>query len=97
MEQKILTFMVALMDVYKDEEERELNVISPIEFPQNGDMTEDIYCMLRAIQMIVMRITGDNDMDVLDVIAMMNRLAFQYAEKLPIMKKMKRRITKTKG
>lgn len=81
MEQKILTFMVALMDVYKDEEERELNVISPIEFPQNGDMTEDIYCMLRAIQMIVMRITGDNDMDVLDVIAMMNRLAFQYAEK----------------
>lgn len=81
MEQKIFTFMVALMDVYKDEDDRELNDISPIEFPENGDMTEDIYCMLMAIQMIIMRITGDNDMDVLDVIAMMNRLAFQYAEK----------------
>lgn len=81
MEQKIFAFMVALMDVYKDEDDRELNDISPIEFPENGDMTEDIYCMLRAIQMIIMIITGDNDMDVLDVIAMMNRLAFQYAEK----------------
>lgn len=81
MEQKILAFMVALTDVYKDEDDRESSVISPIEFPENGDMTENIYCMLRAIQMIIMRITGDDDMDILDVIAMMNRLAFRYAKK----------------
>lgn len=79
-EQKTLTFLIALSDVYK-EDDRELNCMSPIELPEDGNMTEDIFCMLKAIHTMIVKIVGDEDMDLLDTIAMLNRLVFQFGEK----------------
>ncbi len=79
-EQKTLTFLIALSDVYKEDDDRELNCMSPIELPDNGDMSEDIYCMLKAIHAMLIKITGDNNMDLLDTIATLNRLVFQFKE-----------------
>lgn len=79
-EQKTLTFLIALSDVYKKDDDRELNCMSPIELPDNGDMSEDIYCMLKAIHAMLIKITGDNNMDLLDTIATLNRLVFQFKE-----------------
>lgn len=80
-EQKTLTFLIALSDVYKEDDDRELNCMSPIELPENGDMSEDIFCMLKAMHIVIVKITGDDDMDLLDTIAMLNRLVYQYSEK----------------
>ncbi len=80
-EQKTLTFLIALSDVYKEDDDRELNCMSPIELPENGDMSEDIFCMLKAMHFMIVKITGDDDMDLLDTIAMLNRLVYQYSEK----------------
>lgn len=80
-EQKTLTFLIALSDVYKDDDDRELNCMSPIELPDNGDMSEDIFCMLKAMHFMLVKIMGDEDMDLLDTIAMLNRLVYQYSEK----------------
>lgn len=80
-EQKTLTFLIALSDVYKEDDDRELNCMSPIELPENGDMSEDIFCMLKAMHFMIVKITGDEDMDLLDTIAMLNRLVYQYSEK----------------
>ena len=80
-EQKTLTFLIALSDVYKEDDDRELNCMSPIERPENGDMSEDIFCMLKAMHIMIVKITGDDDMDLLDIIAMLNRLVYQYSEK----------------
>lgn len=80
-EQKTLTFLIALSDVYKEEDDRELNCMSPIELPEDGNMTEDIFCMLKAIHTMIVKIVGDEDMDLLDTIAMLNRLVFQFGEK----------------
>ncbi len=80
-EQKTLTFLIALSDVYKEDDDRELNCMSPIELPENGDMSEDIFCMLKAMHFMIVKIMGDEDMDLLDTIAMLNRLVYQYSEK----------------
>ena len=80
-EQKTLTFLIALSDVYKEDDDRELNCMSPIELPEDGNMTEDIFCMLKAIHTMIVKIVGDEDMDLLDTIAMLNRLVFQFGEK----------------
>ena len=55
--------------------------MSPIELPEDGNMTEDIFCMLKAIHTMIVKIVGDEDMDLLDTIAMLNRLVFQFGEK----------------
>lgn len=80
-EQKTLTFLIALSDVYKEEDDRELNCMSPIKLPEDENMTEDIFCMLKAIHTMIVKIVGDEDMDLLDTIAMLNRLVFQLGEK----------------
>lgn len=80
-EQKTLTFLIALSDVYKEDDDRELNCMSPIKLPEDGNMTEDIFCMLKAIHTMIVKIVGDENMDLLDTIAMLNRLVFQFGEK----------------
>lgn len=79
-DQKILAFYIALTDVYKDEEERDLSSIPAIKISDNGDVTEDFYCILRAIHIMLMKTTGNDDMDVLDAVAMLNRVAFRFLE-----------------
>lgn len=78
-EEKIVTLFVALMDAYKDEEERELNNLSPIEIV-NGDMTENFYCMFSAIKLFYQKMSNTK-CDSLDFIAILNRLAFQYGKR----------------
>lgn len=77
--EKIVTLLVALMDAYKDEEERELNNFSPIEIV-NGDMTENFYCMFCAIKLFYQKMSN-TECDDLEFIAILNRLAFQYGKR----------------
>ncbi len=80
-ENKAIAFLIALSDVYKDVDDRELDCISPLTIPENGDMSEDIFCMLKAMHLMIVKIMGDEDMDLLDTIAMLNRLVFRFGEK----------------
>jgi TolB-like protein len=75
MENKALRFLTALMDVYRDEENRELEAFPPMEFAD--DVTEDFTAMLLAMKVIVERVTG-YDGDIIDFTHMLNKLAVQY-------------------
>ena len=60
-EQKALQFTVALSDVYRDEENRELEAFSKLEL--TDDATEDITAMLVAMRFVCERLTGyDGDL-----------------------------------
>lgn len=74
-ERKALQFMTALMDVYRDEENRELNAFGVLEFSE--DVTEDFTAILLAMKVLVERITG-YDGDIIDFTHMLNKLAVQY-------------------
>lgn len=37
--------------------------------------------MLKAMHLMIVKIMGDEDMDLLDTIAMLNRLVFRFGEK----------------
>lgn len=56
-EEKALHFYTAISDVYRDEENRELEAFSKLELPAD-DMTDDITAMLVAFQFVVQRLTG---------------------------------------
>lgn len=74
-EQKALCFLTALMDVYRDEENRELDAFSGMEF--SDDVTEDFTAMLLAMKVVVERVAG-YDGDIIDFTHMLNKLAVQY-------------------
>lgn len=80
-DQKILAFYIALTDVYRDEEDRDLSSVPAIEISDDGDVTEDVYCILRAVHIMLMKITGNYDMDVLDAVAILNRVVFRFTKK----------------
>lgn len=73
--QKGLCFLTALMDVYRDEENRELEAFGAMEF--SDDVTEDFTAMLLAFKVVFERITGD-DGDLIDFTHVLNKLAVQY-------------------
>ena len=75
-EQKALYFLTALMDVYRDEEHRDLDAFSKMEF--SDDLTEDFTAMLLAMKTIFVRVTGDEDSDFIDFTHILNKLAVQY-------------------
>lgn len=75
-EEKALHFVAAISDVYKDEENRELEAISKLELPMD-DATDDITAMLIAFKLVVRRLTGD-DGDLIDFTHILNKLAVQY-------------------
>ena len=60
---KILHFLIALQDCYKDEDERESAVIEKLELSN-----EELY----------KRITGDDKIDILGFTHILNRLVFQF-------------------
>lgn len=72
---KAMQFLTALMDVYRDEDRRELEAFSAMEF--SDDVTEDFTAMLLAMKVIVDRVTG-YDGDIIDFTHMLNKLAVQY-------------------
>ncbi len=74
-EQKALYFLTALMDVYRDEENRELDAFSKMEF--SNDVTEDFTAMILAMKLVFERITG-NDGDLIDFTHILNKLAVQH-------------------
>ena len=74
-EEKALHFFAAISDVYKDEENRELEAFSKLELPMD-DATDDITAMLIAFQFVVQRLTG-YDGDLIDFTHILNKLAVQ--------------------
>lgn len=76
-EEKILTFCTALSDAYREDEKRELNAFSVLKF-EDKELTEDFYCMFRAIMLMYSKIT-DEDCDQLDFLAVLNRLIYQFS------------------
>ena len=75
MKDKAIQFLTALMDVYRDEEKRELEVFSAMEL--SDDVTEDFTALLLAMKVLVEKITG-YDGDIIDFTHMLNKLAVQY-------------------
>lgn len=74
-DQKILTFMIALQDMYRDEDDREGAVLSKLDLNEE-ELTEDFTAMVYAIWVLYRRITGD-DVDIMGFTHIVNRLAFQ--------------------
>lgn len=72
-EDKILHFMAALSDVYKEEEEKEGDHLAPLELTED-DLTEDFTAMIYALWAFYKRITG-SDLDILEFTYIVNRLA----------------------
>lgn len=75
-EEKAMAFATALTDVYRDEENRELEAVRKMNLSE--DVTEDFTAMLIAMRMIFMKITGDTDSDIIDFTHILNKLAVQY-------------------
>lgn len=74
-EEKAMHFLMALSDVYRDEENRELDAFSAIKF--SDDITEDFTAMLIAMNLIFDRIVG-SDGDLIDFTHVLNKLAVQH-------------------
>ena len=74
-EQKAMAFLTALSDVYRDEENRELDAFGKMKFSK--DITEDFTAMLLAMKAAFDNICGD-DSDLIDFTHILNKLAVQY-------------------
>lgn len=74
-EQKALQFLTAFMDAYRDEENRELDAFSAMEF--SDDVTEDFTAMLLAMKVLFERVCGE-DADLIDFTHILNKLAVQH-------------------
>lgn len=75
-EEKAITFISAITDVYRDEENRELEAFSKMDLSE--DVTEDFTAMLVAMKVIFEGITGDHDSDIIDFTHILNKLAVQH-------------------
>ncbi len=71
---KVLSFMVALNNVYKDEEDQE--EITKLELKEE-ELTEDFTAMLHALYLFYTRISGD-EVDFIGFSHLCNRLAIQH-------------------
>lgn len=75
-EEKAMAFATALTDVYRDEENRELEAVRKMNLSE--DVTEDFTAMLIAMRMIFMKITRTKDSDIIDFTHILNKLAVQW-------------------
>lgn len=73
---KIMVFLAALSDVYKDEGERESFAIPHLDLKEN-ELTEDFTAMVYAVYMMFKQITGD-DTDIIGFTHTINRLIVQH-------------------
>lgn len=74
-EDKIMHFAVALADAYKDEDEKEGNVLAPLKFDEK-ELTEDFTAMIYAQWGLYVNITGEK-IDVLEFSHIVNHLVVQ--------------------
>ena len=72
---KALHFFTALTDVYRLEENRELDAFSKLDF--GDDCTDDMTAILLALHLFMVRVT-DFDGDLIDLTHVLNKLAFQH-------------------
>lgn len=72
---KVLHFVMALIDVYKNEEEKESTGLIPLEL-KNEELTEDFTAMIYAMWAIYVDITKES-VDVIGFTHIINRLVFQ--------------------
>lgn len=72
---KVLHFVTALIDVYKNEEEKESTGLIPLEL-KNEELTEDFTAMIYAMWAIYVNITKES-VDVIGFTHIINRLVFQ--------------------
>lgn len=75
-EEKAMAFATALTDVYRDEENLELEAVRKMNLSE--DVTEDFTAMLIAMRMIFMKITRTKDSDIIDFTHILNKLAVQW-------------------
>lgn len=75
-EEKALHFLTALLDVYRDEDRRELEAFSKLEF--TDDFADDFTAMLLAMKLLLERLTGDGSNDLIDFTHVLNKLAVQH-------------------
>lgn len=77
MNYKTMMLLAAMLDCYRDEEDRELYAFGKIQMnPEN--VTEDFTAMLLAMHINYMSITGDTESDLIDFTHILNKLAVQY-------------------
>lgn len=81
--QKILYFVQAIMDMYQEPDDRDSYQLMPIPLNENGEFTEDMYCMFIALKTIYQKISGEK-CDNLDFIIVLNRLVFQFNKYVPV-------------
>ena len=72
---KVLHFVMALIDVYKNEEEKESTGLIPLEL-KNEELTEDFTAMIYDMWAIYVDITKES-VDVIGFTHIINRLVFQ--------------------
>lgn len=72
---KVLRFVTALIDVYKNEEEKESTGLIPPKL-KNEELTEDFTAMIYAMWAIYVDITKES-VDVIGFTRIINRLVFQ--------------------
>ena len=75
-ENKILYFLSALNDVYREPEERESECIPKLEL-SNNEVTDDFFAIIQAFFIFYKRITGDESIDLLGFSHLINRLVVQ--------------------
>lgn len=73
--EKTLHFLTAILDVYRDEEKRELDAFDKLDL--KDDITEDFTALLMAIHVAMQELTGF-DGDLIDMTHVLNKLAFQH-------------------
>ena len=73
--EKAVHFLAAMTDVYRDEDNRELDAFDKLQL--DNDVTEDFTAMLLAVHVMAQEMTGF-DGDLIDFVHMLNKLAFQY-------------------
>lgn len=74
-ENKLIHFVTALTDVYRDEEEKESTALTPLEFSEE-ELTEDFTAMIYAMWGMYCNIT-EEDIDVFGFTHIINRLVLQ--------------------
>jgi hypothetical protein len=75
-EQKTLQFLTAMLDMYRDEDDRESHVFSKLNL-DGEDLTEDMIAMLLGMLVFCQEATG-YDGDLIDFTHMLNKLAIQH-------------------
>ena len=78
-ENKILHFLSALQDVYKEPEERESADIPKLEL-SNDEITDDFFAIIQAFFVFYKRITRADSIDLLGFSHLLNRLVFQFTD-----------------